>query len=291
MRKLCIVLGSIALLAGLPATAQTVEKNAAALGVINQTLSAAHDTSYASYLTALNAAAPDLVDLANLPDGILEGDMTEAKLDAIGVALGAASQLSKLPFPSEAETEAVSMAMMYGDALTDYCLEADPIPKVCPQGLSDSAFLESHVATTEFLEKAIAPEAPGLEDTAAEMDELRLALPTIVDLLMDYDAEPIMNKVAVESACDLTRAIPLVAAKISDTAEDSIKRQSTRVYGRLFDLSGLPLCDGDGYVCRAAERCARSGTAPDCVALKVERIMTFCSADNDGLTETLMALQ
>lgn len=291
MRKLCIALSSIAILAGLPALAKTTAENAAALGEINARLYEAHDASYASYLTAIDEAAPQLVSLATLPGKILEGEMTEEKLDAIGVALGAASQLSHLPFPSEAEAAAVERAIEYGDALKDYCLEADPIPAVCPQGLSDGSFLESRAVTSSLLAASQTSDALTLGDTSAKFEELRLALPTIVDLLMDYDAEPIMNAVAVESACDVNRAIPLVAAKVGGDAEATLKRQSMRVYGRLFDLSGLPLCDVDGFVCRAAERCARSGTAPDCMSLKAERIMTACVPDSEGLADTLVALK
>lgn len=291
MRKFCIALSTVVVLAGLPALAKTTAENAAALSEINANLSAAHDASYASYLTAIDDNAPQLVSLATLSDTVLEGDMTEAKLDAIGVALSAATQLAHLPFPSETETAAIERAIGYGAALKDYCLEADPIPSVCPQGLSDASYLESRAVTSSLLASSQTSEALTLGDTSAKFEELRLALPTIVDLLMDYDAEPIMNAAAVESACDVNRAIPLLAEKIEGDAEANLKRQSMRVYGRLFDLSGLPLCDVDGFVCRAAERCARSGTAPDCMSLKAERIMTACTPDSDGLVETLAALK
>lgn len=246
--------------------------------------------SYAEYLTALDAAAADLIPLTDIPEAVLSGETDENKLRSLKAGIGAASLLADLPFPTEAELTAVQSGIGYAEMMEGICSELQSAPPECEASRAEGKFLANRTISTDLLEAATADEALTLETTEAQFLAFEETLPSLNDILIDPRTEPLMQAETLKQACALNRAVPLMARKVGDSNVTRLNTQARSVYAELFDLSGLNICDGEGFSCRAAERCARSSTAGDCMGFKVQRVINYCSPDNEGLEATLETL-
>ncbi|MAK60758.1 MAG: hypothetical protein CMK09_07250 [Ponticaulis sp.] len=247
-------------------------------------------SSYSAYLNAIDTVAPGLVTLTDIPDAVLTGENDENKLRSLKASIGAASLLADLPFPDSAEAAAISEGIAHAELMEDICSEMSPAPAECEASRAEGKFLANRTMSTDFLEIATVDDDLTLEETETSFAMFEETMPSLNDILIDPRTEPLMQAEALKQACALNRAIPLMARKVGDDNVAQLNAQARGVYAELFDVSGLNICDGEGFSCRAAERCARSSTAGDCLGFKVQRVINYCSPDNEGLEATLETL-
>ena len=273
LRTLCAALSAAPVLLLMPAGfASTFEDT-------KVELETKRDESYAAYLTALNDAAPDLI-MATNPE--------TQTIDTLGQSVEAANLLTQLPFAGEDVDAAIGRAIGHAETLSELCQAEPEQGERCFKYLATARFLTSDGIVTDLLESAT-QDAPDLSATRSTFETLETELPDFIEVLTDEDLEPFLYTEAVENACGLTRAVTLISNKIDDDEMAGFEAQYRSVYAGLFDISNVPLCDDTGYSCRGAERCARSGTAGDCVRLKVERIKSICQPDGDAWEAALAA--
>ena len=248
------------------------------------------ETAYADYLLAIDAASSDLVAMTVISEDVLTGGDSPETLGTMKDAVSASALLADLPYPDEAEAAAIARGLEYSEVMEEICGELDPAPTECEAVRVKGVYIKSRQLLSDLLGVSM-EDGLDLTTVKAKLSDIEESLPSIIDVLQDENTADVMQESAAERACTLQRAVPIISNSIGEDNIAAFETSYRDLYIELFDLSGLPLCDGDEYSCRAAERCARAMNAGDCIAFKVERMEAWCPADTETLEETLVSLK
>ena len=244
------------------------------------------------YLRTLKPYTPDLLEyLDQLSLANDSSDLTDKQLEAITSATKTASLLADLPYPPSEVRDAVQKAISAYEVGMVFCEEADPKPASCEPLRAHGSFLKARVTSSQLIELTARDDGRSLATSKAHLTQIENTLPSLIDVLLTEESEPVMNEIASDMACYLRASEAMAEVQFGEDQAAAIQSQYRSVLADLFDLTNLPLCDDSGYSCRAAERCARSTTAGDCQKFKVERLRAWCPGVKDELASSIRELR